>query len=169
MSLSIQDHETNAIGFTPFNLDLMRRLIGSDVIHARSLFGDDLQIGGNEPTSHHMRTNCSNSILNFDKYLYELDDTDFINLHKCYDFDCPICNDVLLIQDCCTDTNSTKNDNLVECYLSCGHKFHKTCISQWFRNKLHCPYCRQIPMSRQVNQINQINQIDQIEQIDKIT
>ena len=28
--------------------------------------------------------------------------------------------------------------------LSCGHKFHNKCISQWINIKNYCPYCRNV-------------------------
>jgi len=29
-----------------------------------------------------------------------------------------------------------------ECYRSCGHKFHRSCIRQWHKNNFSCPLCR---------------------------
>jgi hypothetical protein len=29
-----------------------------------------------------------------------------------------------------------------EVYLGCGHKFHKKCIEEWFKQKKICPICR---------------------------
>lgn len=26
--------------------------------------------------------------------------------------------------------------------LGCAHKFHKACITDWFKKKSHCPICR---------------------------
>ncbi|KAF2275147.1 uncharacterized protein EI97DRAFT_400576 [Westerdykella ornata] len=49
--------------------------------------------------------------------------------------DCPIC---------CTELEPTK-EALVYCKQSCGHNFHKSCMSQWIKTKAGkgtCPYCR---------------------------
>ncbi|RWS18222.1 hypothetical protein B4U80_00511 [Leptotrombidium deliense] len=43
--------------------------------------------------------------------------------------ECSICCDVV-------EENAFVN-------LECGHRFHKTCIIQWFLNNQSCPLCRQ--------------------------
>jgi len=39
----------------------------------------------------------------------------------------------------CIDSDNTKSWSI----LSCGHKFHNLCISQWLNNNISCPLCRQ--------------------------
>nr|XP_042908335.1 RING-H2 finger protein ATL77-like [Parasteatoda tepidariorum] len=46
--------------------------------------------------------------------------------------ECPICLDIIL---------AAQNSQL----LTCGHSFHRTCITTWFRQNLSCPVCRQRP------------------------
>nr|QDY52391.1 hypothetical protein 7_39 [Mimiviridae sp. ChoanoV1] len=44
--------------------------------------------------------------------------------------DCPIC--------------LMKVEKTQEHELSCGHMFHKECISQWVRDNMNCPMCRKV-------------------------
>lgn len=34
-------------------------------------------------------------------------------------------------------------DTVCDCTLSCGHAFHRSCISRWREGSSMCPYCRQ--------------------------
>ena len=48
-------------------------------------------------------------------------------------------------------------EEVVETYLPCGHKFHKKCIEQWFKQGKTCPECRAkngLPQSTPANVVD---------------
>jgi len=49
---------------------------------------------------------------------------------------CSICLDVLA-----TDNNSSTDQDLHR-KLTCGHRFHANCITEWLTTQITCPLCR---------------------------
>jgi hypothetical protein len=41
-----------------------------------------------------------------------------------------------------TQSSITGPSNAEEVYITCGHKFHKKCIEEWFKQMKTCPECR---------------------------
>jgi hypothetical protein len=61
--------------------------------------------------------------------------------------DCPICTEHLShTKDAgnvyAIDTESNKKSNEITTPISCGHKFHKSCIYAWVKHNQNCPICR---------------------------
>jgi len=64
--------------------------------------------------------------------------TDITNFSS--DDKCPICMDVLATPDTCS--SSACGTEQVYKIPECGHRFHISCLMQWFRCERRCPMCR---------------------------
>lgn len=52
-------------------------------------------------------------------------------------FGCVICTDSFEVQ-----TKQTEKDESCVAIKQCGHMFHFTCLSRWFKKSKTCPFCR---------------------------
>jgi hypothetical protein len=44
--------------------------------------------------------------------------------------------------DCCICLDKFEGNNTNYIVLECSHRFHRNCISNWFKKELNCPLCR---------------------------
>ena len=51
-------------------------------------------------------------------------------------------------QDCCICQQSLTQSSVRK--LNCTHEFHKSCITDWFKQQKNCPICRRGPNQAKV-------------------
>lgn len=84
------------------------------------------------------------------------------------------CKEHLHIVPVVTDTCNICLDELNEnVHMSCGHSFHKKCISKWLLTKKTCPCCRKTLRAERLEQVENFNEvfhhiITQADELDRI-